>query len=158
MKLTLSNRQDTPTEAAGEGLNVDVTPIMNLMIVLIPILISMTVFTHYSIHSFYLPSNAADATEDESRVQLKTTVVVRDTALLVTLGDRVIDSLAVQNGVYETARLRSAVEKARAMSDDSLKAVVSVGDAVVLDRFVTIMDLCRDAGFEDLGLSAAEGG
>lgn len=156
MKLSFSNRHNTPSEEAGQVIDIDVTPIMNMLVVLIPILISMAVFTHYSVHKFFLPSNAGSSQlQDQGPVKLKTTVLVDKEYLLVAVGGEQIDSLPMRNDEYNEGGLLGALALGREQSDDSTKVVVSIRDDVEFESAVEIMDYCRSAGFEHVGLSSA---
>lgn len=158
MRLSSSNRNNTPSEEAGEVLDVDVTPIMNMLVVLIPILISMAVFTHYSVHKFFLPSNAGSSlSQDQGPVKLKTTVLVDEEYLLVAVGGEQVDSLPRMQKSYNEEGLLLALARGRAQADDTAKVVISVRDNVEFESAVTIMDYCRSAGFENVGLSSAPG-
>lgn len=158
MKLRFSDRRKIPSEAAGASIDLDVTPIMNLMIVLIPLLVSMTVFTHYSIHDFYLPSNVADTTPSESEITFNSTVVITTDRLYVTLGSQKLDSLSYDGFVLDTAAFISALGRARKRSETPERVIVSAADAAEFDRIVSVMDICRDAGFENIGLSSFQAG
>ncbi len=154
MKLSSSSRHNTPSEEAGEVIDIDVTPVMNMLVVLIPILISMTVFTQYAVHKFYLPPNAgAGLNQQQGPVKRKTTVVVAPEYVLVTLGADQLDSLALDRTTLP--RFQAALETSRKQADDSTKVIVSVRDSVAFENVVEVMDLCRSVGFHDVGLSAA---
>lgn len=156
MRLSFSNRHNTPSEEAGQVIDIDVTPIMNMLVVLIPILISMAVFTHYSVHKFFLPSNAgSNLSQDQGPVKLKTTVLVDSDYLLIAVGGEQVDSLQRGEGGYREEDLLQALAKGRAQSDDTAKVVISVRDKVEFESAVEVMDYCRSAGFANVGLSSA---
>lgn len=156
MKLSFSKRHDTPSETADQVIDIDVTPIMNMLVVLIPILVSMAVFSHYAVHRFYLPSNAGNAIEEnKGPVKLKTTLLVDNDYMLVAVGGDQVDSLPVGGGRFDTKRLTQALLRGRQMSHDSTKVIISVRDQVLFENTVDLMDLCRNVGFENIGLSSA---
>lgn len=132
--------------------DVDVKPVMNMFIILIPFLVSMAVFSHIAIHQFYLPPNAANS-DKVGKVELKSTVVIDTNYVLVTVGSDMLDSLSTQD--FDRTRLIKSLANAREMSGDKEKAVVSAKDAVVFDWVVKIMDICRESGFSQTGLSSA---
>ncbi len=156
MKLTVSNRHAIPSESVEENIDIDVTPIMNMFVVLIPFLVSMAVFTHLSVHQFYLPSEAgANLDQSDGPVKLKTTVILSETAILVTVGGETVDSLPLIADAYQFDSLPSVLIKARDISGDKEKSVVSVKDKVPFKHVVSVMDLCREAGFSGVGLASA---
>jgi len=156
VKLTVSNRHAVPSEALEEAMDIDVTPIMNMFVVLIPFLVSMAVFTHLAVHKFTLPSEASSTLDQNSGpVKFKTTVVLTSDAVLVTLGGDQFDSLPVENGAYPFEKLKPALDKARSLAGEPDKSVVSVKDSVAFKHVVDAMDLCRESGFAEVGLTSA---
>ncbi|MBD3418812.1 MAG: hypothetical protein GF398_01720 [Chitinivibrionales bacterium] len=136
--------------------DVDVTPIMNMFIILIPFLVSMAVFTHLSIIELTLPPNVGAGMDDsDGKPRLKLTVVITPEYLALTRGDRMLDSLSVANGDYNYDALYAGLTRYRDSVDIQDEAILAVRDAVKFKYVVRIMDMCRDAGFSRLGLSSA---
>jgi len=156
VKLRVSDRHSVPSETADENLEIDVTPIMNMFVVLIPFLVSMAVFSHLAVHQFNLPSEAgANLNQNDGPVKFKTTVVITENALLVTVGGEQIDSLPTSDGYYPFESLPTALTLARAVSGDRETSVVSVRDKVAFKYVVAVMDICRESGFSSVGLASA---
>ncbi len=145
----------TPSDAVEDTIDIDVTPIMNMFIILIPFLVSVAVFTHMSILDFSLPPNVnASMAGDDEKPKLKLTVVVDTGFIAVTLGDRMLDSLSSgDSGVYEILRKRLIRHKPGIQESD--RVVVASRDAVRFQNVVRVMDVCKAAGFEHVGLSSA---
>ena len=134
-----------------ENCDIDVKPVMNMFIILIPFLVSMAVFSNIAIHQFYLPPAAA--ADMEGRVQLRTTVVIDTSYFLLTLGAQILDSISVED--FDRDRLINSLMVARETADDTEKVIVSVRDDVLFDWVVRIMDICMESGFSQTGLSSA---
>ncbi len=154
---SLLNRMRTPSEAAGADIDIDVTPVMNMFVILIPFLVSMAVFTHVSILEFSLPPNVgAGMDSSEGKPKLKTTIVVAPSFLAITLGENLLDSIPVQpNGEYQLGRLETLLGARRENMDIQDEAIVAVRDAVRFKHVVAVMDRVREVGFEKVGLSSA---
>ena len=135
-----------------DNFDVDVKPVMNMFIILIPFLVSMAVFNHFAIHEFYLPPDAAKS-DRQGKIELRSTVVIDTDYILVTLGSDTVDSLSIED--FDRQRLISSLVSAREISDDKEKAIVSARDDVLFDWVVRVMDICRESGFEQTGLSSA---
>jgi len=134
--------------------DIDVTPIMNMFVVLIPFLVSMAVFAHFTVHNFSLPSNAADTQDIQTgEVTLKTTLVLEPTYLLVTLGGEEKDSLRYSDDWRNT--LPAILATVKSQATDTNSAIISVSDDIPFEWVVKAMDYCKAAGFEDIGLSEA---
>ena len=143
-----SDATDTP--------DIDVTPVMNMFIILIPFLVSMAVFTHLSVLHFTLPSNAGSGrASDNTKPKLKLTVVIAEEYLAVTRGELMLDSLASIKGNYDLVQLTQRLARHRSDEEQSDEAVVAVRNSIEFDHVVQIMDICRNAGFTKIGLSNA---
>ncbi len=134
--------------------DVDVTPVMNVLVILFPFLLSLAVFTHFSIIKFSLPPNVgASLDQSNGSPKLKLTVVSAPTFTAITLGSSMLDSIPA--GKDEYSRLSSALEKHRATAEFKDQVIVAVRDKTDMQRVVSVMDRCRGAGFSDVALSSA---
>ncbi|MBN1759119.1 MAG: biopolymer transporter ExbD [Chitinispirillaceae bacterium] len=135
---------------------IDVTPIMNMFIILIPFLVSMAVFTHLAVLHFALPPNSGNGLSTrEGKPKLKLTVIVAETYCAVTRGEFMLDSLVKIDGSYDLQRLAVSLARFRTGTDLSDEAIVAVRNSIEFDHVVQIMDICRAAGFSKIGLSSA---
>ena len=156
MNLAFSKRNPAPSEVASETIDIDVTPVMNMFIILIPFLVSVAVFTHLTIIEFSLPPNVGMGLDtSEGKPKLKMTVVVTSGYLAITHGDAMLDSIPVVNGEYDYTLLSQKLSIHRKEIDIKNEVIVAVRDAIRFKYVVKVMDRCRDAGFEKVGLSSA---
>jgi biopolymer transport protein ExbD len=142
--------------AAVETADVDVTPIMNMFIILIPFLVSMAVFTHLSVLHFTLPPNAGTGlSEPDTKPKLKLTIVVAGEYLAITHGEEMLDSIGRYDGSYDLTTFTSRLLFHHNRSGISEEAVIAVRDEIEFRHVIKIMDICRDNGFIRIGLSNA---
>ncbi|MDO5575826.1 MAG: biopolymer transporter ExbD [Fibrobacter sp.] len=135
----------------------DVTPVMNMFIILIPFLVSMAVFTHLSIIEFSLPPNAVPSMNSSLQNQSsKLTVRIGNDYIGIVIDGQILDSIPVENGVYPFAELaeRLTFHKRNTIVNEEL--IVAATDSVPIEQVVRVMDFGRDAGFMKIGLSVAE--
>ena len=145
----------SPSEVA-EAIDIDVTPVMNMFIILIPFLVSMAVFTHLAIIEFSLPPNVGTGLDDsKGKPKLKLTVVVTPEYLAITHGENMLDSIPMADGVYDMAALAQKLGAHREKVEEKNEIIVAVRDVVRFKNAVKVMDLCRDNGFKKIGLSSA---
>jgi biopolymer transport protein ExbD len=156
MSLKFRKRLRTPSEAASALFDIDVTPMMNVLIILIPYLISMAVFTHLAMIDFSLPPNVGTGLDAAGgNPVLKLTVVVTPGYVNLTRGETVLDSIPAVNGQYPYDTLRQKIATQRAAVEVKDEVVVASRDGIRCKNLVRIMDCCREAGFSRLGLSSA---
>lgn len=146
----------TPSEMARNVIDIDVTPVMNMFVILIPFLVSMAVFTHVSIIEFSLPPNVgAGLSRSAGKPKLKLTVVVAPEYLAVTLGENMLDSIPNSDMGYDYGLFLEKLFSRRGEADISDEVIVAVRDEIRIKHIVRVMDRCREAGFAKVGLSSA---
>lgn len=154
--ISFIKQQRTPSDTDETIFDIDVTPIMNMFIILIPFLVSMAVFTHLSIIEFSLPPNVnAGLDPAEGKPTLKVTVVIAPDYLAITYGDSMIDSVARVNNEYDYPVFSERLTAYRLTHDTQDEVIIAVRDEILFKNVVTIMDICRDAGFGKTALSSA---
>lgn len=142
-----------------EAIDVDVTPVMNLFMVLIPFLVSMAVFTQIAVIDFSLPpgqSEAPVASEEESK-ELDISIVVSKQGFRIVGTGKQLDLVPMVKGQYQFDQLRVLL-KAIKFQYPSQKGVVLVLEPDILyDDIVRFMDVCRESQFPEIGLSGEIG-
>jgi biopolymer transport protein ExbD len=141
-----------------EMIELDVTPVMNLFMVLIPFLVSMAVFTHIAVIDFSLPPAASSEAGGESQSkELDISIVVTQTGFRIVGTGKKLELVEKVRGQYQFDQLRVLL-KAIKFQYPSQSSVVLVLDADVLyDDIVKFMDVCRESQFPDIGLSGEIG-
>lgn len=144
-----------PSDLA-EAVDLDVTPVMNMFVILIPFLVSMAVFTHFSILEFSLPPNVGTGLDiSNGKPKLKLTVVLTRDYLAVTCGENMLDSIPLVRGEYNYPALQESLAAHRNATENQSEAVVAVRDGVRFKHVVTVMDRVKEKGFTRIGLSSA---
>jgi biopolymer transport protein ExbD len=137
-----------------ESFDLDVTPFMNLFIVLIPFLVSMAVFTHIAVVDFSLPpaqSENGDAAEETKELDISI-VITTEGYRIVGTGNK-LDIVQKDRGQYQYEQLRVLL-KAIKFQYPSQKSIVLVLESDILyDDIIKFMDICRESQFPDVGLS-----
>jgi biopolymer transport protein ExbD len=136
-----------------ESLDLDVTPFMNIMMLFIPFLSAMAVFTHVAIVEFSLPpAQITGATTGENK-ELDISIVITDDGFRIVGTGKKLDIITKVRGDYQFEQLR-ALLKAIKFEYPSQKSVVLVmAPDVLYDDIIRFMDTCRESQFPDIGLS-----
>lgn len=136
-----------------ESIDLDMTPVMNLFMVLIPFLMSMAVFTQLAIIEFSLPPAQTEGEAAESTKELDISIVVTDNGFRIVGTGKKLDLIPKVRGKYQVEKLRTLL-KAIKFQYPSQKSVVLVFDGNTLyDDIIKFMDVCRESQFPDIGLS-----
>lgn len=136
-----------------ESFDLDITPMMNIFMILVPFLVSMAVFTQIAIVEFSLPPASAPGEGAEQTKELDISVVVTSGGFQIVGTGRKLDMIPKIQGEYQFTQLR-ALLKAIKFQYPSQKSVILVFDGEVLyDDIIKFMDACRESQFPDIGLS-----
>jgi biopolymer transport protein ExbD len=139
---------------SGEAADVDVTPMMNVLMILLPVLISMAVFTKIAMIQFSVPPNVGThLNSDNGKPKLKMTVIVGKNFYAITYGETMLDSIESNDNAESV--LSGRIASHRITFDIQDEAIVAVRDNVDFQRMVRVMDICRENGFEKIGISGA---
>lgn len=157
MSFLAGARQARPSSSAPDEVDLDLTPIMNLFIILVPSLVSIAVFVHVAVIRADLPPNAAGAA-GPGKADLKVTLTILPSAFTLSVGEILLDSLPKTGGIYDFKALASSLARERDKAKNRDDLVVAVEDGVIFDDVVAAMDAGRSAGFSKLGLAGGAGG
>lgn len=136
-----------------EMVDLDVTPVMNLFMVLIPFLVSMAVFTHIAAIDFSLPPAQTETGDGEPSKELDISIVITTNGFRIVGTGKKLDLIPRLKGQYQFEQLRVLL-KAIKFQYPSQKSVVLVLESdVIYDDIIKFMDICRESQFPDIGLS-----
>ena len=124
--------------------HLEITAFINLIVVLVPFLLSTAVFTRLSVIDLTLPAQNASALEHVTADNLQLEVVVRAEALEV--GDRtggLIERIAATPTGPDVRALGRLVQQIKTRFPDKLDATVLAEPNTSYDTLVQVMDAVR---------------
>ncbi len=126
-----------------EAADLDVTPFMNLMIVLVPVLLLSMVFTQTTVIDLNFPSGeGAEAAFDPDAVHLE--VVVKGDTLVVADGrGGKIKTLPKVDGQFDFAELSLVMQELKRRMPEKQDITVLLEEETDYQTLVTIMDTVR---------------
>lgn len=140
-----------------ESTGLDVTAFINLIVVLVPFLLSTAVFTRMSVLDLSLPAQSTGALEQLSAEKLNLEIVIRADAIEV--GDRIGGLIQriprTQSGHYDIAALATLALAIKEKFPDKTDATVLPEPNVPYDVLVQVMDSLR-AGRQVQGAKVVE--
>ncbi len=142
-----------PSKAVEET-ELNIVPVMNTFLILIPFLVSMAVFAHVAIIPVNLPPDAGMG-KGAGKKDLKLTVAVARDGFRLALGEELLDSLGLKGETFDYEGLRASLARIRPNLQQQDQAIVAVSDGIVFDQVVQIMDAAREGGFPKIGLSGS---
>jgi biopolymer transport protein ExbD len=126
-----------------EAADLDVTPFMNLMIVLVPVLLLSMVFTHTTVIELNFPAaSAADGEFDPEAVHLE--VIVQDEVLIVADGrGGTIKALPKIEGAHDFEQLSLVMQEIKRRMPDKRDVTLLLESETHYQTLVSVMDKVR---------------
>jgi biopolymer transport protein ExbD len=144
----------------SEVMDIDVSSYLNVFLALLPMLITMAVFTQIAVIDFSLPPAAepgAAAQNPQDMKDLDISIVVTPAGFRIVGTGKQLDLVPTERGTYQFEKLRAFL-KAIKFQYPSQKSVILVLDGEILyDDIVKFMDVCRECQFPDIALSGEIG-
>ncbi len=131
-----------------ESTDLDLTPMMNLMVVLAPFLLITAVFTRLSILEIYLPPPASAElmsslpSPDE---QLVLTISITEKGLVVRNGTRIISLVQPTSNGHDLQSLSAVLQQVKARFPGVDNAIILSKPEIPYDQLVQVMDASRVA-------------
>ncbi len=127
-----------------EAAHLEITAFINLIVVLVPFLLSTAVFTRLSVIDLSLPAQASEKLEKLTANNLQLEIVVRPEALEV--GDRIgglIQRIPATTAGPDLKALQALVQQIKTKFPDKTDATVLAQPDTSYDTLVQVMDAVR---------------
>ncbi len=146
------------SKALLEPINLDLTPIMNMMLILIPLLVTMAVFTQISVIQFSLPSEEGESLPGEEITprppgDVDITLVVTESGFQIIGEGKKMDPIPKNRGAFDFPILKRYLEKLRQEYPLTETIVLLVDPAVGYEDLIGTMDICRESRYTNVALS-----
>ncbi len=120
----------------------NITPFMNLMVVLVPFLLLMAVFTSLSVVKLALPGDQIDKQDKEPPIQLEV-VLRKDRIDIQDRGSDLLGQYAIKNGKDDYVALQAKLIQIKIQFPDVKAASILAEDDVDYGRIIETMDKVR---------------
>ncbi len=150
-------RQTIGKERRIEDSDVNITPIMNVFVILIPFLLLSASFVKIAIIDFSLPSTeqAANAAVNPADLKGLTVLVVtiKDTGLEVKTSKKKLPFVPKKNGKYDLKTLAKRLGEVKKKYPKLEDVIITPSETIRYETIVHVMDTCREAGFPNFSIS-----
>ncbi|KEF32088.1 hypothetical protein D777_00722 [Marinobacter nitratireducens] len=122
--------------------DLDITPFMNLMIVLVPVLLLNMVFAHTSVLELNFPTGESSSQETEEDLQIQ--VVILDNRLFIADNKGgAIKDIPAREGQYDFAMLKDVMKELKRRVPEKRDVVIMPSGGTSYQTLVTVMDTVR---------------
>lgn len=133
------------------------TPMMNMLIILISFLVTMVVFTHLAVIKFSLPPGQGNAAADTSTApkgaEVDITVLVSEEGYRIIGEGRKLDPIPKNKGQYDLPTLGKYLQKLKEEFATAETVVLLIDTSVIYQDVISTMDQCRESKFPKILLS-----
>ncbi len=154
LKRSLQNKQKWRTDEA----DVDITPVMNIFLILIPFLLLTAVFVKVAILDLSLPDLENRAGESAVKKDIPESVVLN--FLFIRKGELELKSpnlsfpkLPKTQSGYSWQQLQEQLQRTKNKYPQSEDIIISPDAEIKYQTIITVMDHCREAGFPNISIS-----
>ncbi len=148
--------------SGGAPIDLDMTPMMNMLIILISFLVTMVVFTQLAVIKFNLPPSQGGAGEEakadssdtkEKGPDVDITVVISESGFQVIGEGRKLDPIPKSSKGYDYPQLGMFMKKLKEEYPTSDNVVLLIDSNIVYQDIITSMDVMREQKFPNILLS-----
>lgn len=141
----------------GEAIDLDMTPMMNMLIILISFLVTMVVFTHLAVIKFSLPSSEAGSggapADSAAQEDVDITLVFSESGFQIVGEGKKLDPIPKGASGFDFGRLGDSMRDLRKEYPLAQSVVMLIDTSILYQDIVTAMDVCRDHRFPNILLS-----
>ena len=143
---------------AGDGDDLQMTPIMNVFLILVPFLLLTASFVKIAILEMSLPSLSQQATPQpvtpEQHKQLVLNMLaIRQNGFELKSPTFNFPFIAKKDEQYDLEQLKANLQQIKNKFPDSEDVVIQPEDAIKYDVMIKVMDRCRESGFPNISIS-----
>ncbi|MBD3383696.1 hypothetical protein GF407_02115 [candidate division KSB1 bacterium] len=154
LKRALQNKQKWRTDEA----DVDITPVMNIFLILIPFLLLTAVFVKVAILDLSLPNlESRDSRSTINKKQPESVVLnflfIRTDELELKSPKLSFPKLSKTESGYDWQQLQQQLQRTKQQYPESEDIIISPENEIKYQTIITVMDQCREAGFPNISIS-----
>ncbi|NOY76810.1 MAG: biopolymer transporter ExbD [Calditrichaeota bacterium] len=150
-------RRTIGKERRSEDADVNITPIMNVFVILIPFLLLTASFVKIAIIDFSLPSaeqSSANTINANDLKELTVLVVSIDKkGFQVKTSEKKLPFVKKINGKFDYAGLKNRLNWVKKKYPKLEDVIISPDATIKYDTIVKVMDTCRETGFPNFSIS-----
>jgi len=137
-----------------EADDLNITPVMNIFLILVPFLLLTAVFVRISIIEFSLPSSdtTTEANQDKTP-PVVTILTIRDSGFELKSKDISNTPITKKNAQFDYQLLVEQLRKVKERYARTQDIIIVPDAQIKYDVIIQVMDRCRENGFPNISIS-----
>lgn len=136
--------------------DVNITPVMNLFLVLVPFLLLTAVFVRIAVLELSLPSLSQKSQKPQADPQKPVVVIllaITQKGFELKVPAMRFEPIPLKEDEYQFDQLRRNLDKIKQRYPETEEITIQPADDVLYEIIVKVMDACREAGFPNIAIS-----
>lgn len=148
-------RKASGRERSKEPDDLNITPIMNIFLILVPFLLLTAVFVQISIHEFSLPTGETSEQQAEpEKKPVVTLLTITESGFQLKTQGKNFPDIPKDSNDYDYASLVAALDEVRSMHTGAEDIILAPASSIKYEIIIRVMDRCRENGFLNISISA----
>lgn len=148
-------RKASGREKSHQPDELNITPIMNIFLILVPFLLLTAVFVRISIHEFSLPTGEDTANrEAPQKKPVVTLLSITENGFQLKTQGKSFPDIPKSDDDYDYASLVAALSEVRSMHAEAEDIILAPASSIKYKIIIQVMDRCRENGFLNISISA----
>ena len=135
--------------------DVNITPVMNLFLVLVPFLLLTTEFVRIAVLELSLPSQS-QLSKQQNKSQKPPILIllaINENGFEIKAPKMSFDKIPKSANKFAFKRLANELKKIKARYGDTEEITIQPDEVIMYETIVDVMDACRDNGFPNISVS-----
>ncbi|HNT66584.1 MAG TPA: biopolymer transporter ExbD [bacterium] len=153
--MNLKNAIETRRRDRQES-DLDLTPVMNIFLILIPFLLLTAVFVKIAVLELSLPNlerQGAVAQQQERKTVVLNFLFIKETGFEVRSPDLKLPAIPKTAEGYDWSTLSDQLKAAKSKYPDSEDIIIAPVNSITYETIISVMDRCRESGFTNISIS-----
>ncbi|MFQ5633402.1 MAG: ExbD/TolR family protein, partial [bacterium] len=135
--------------------DVNITPVMNLFLVLVPFLLLTTEFVRIAVLELSLPSlnESSSPQQLSSKSHILILLAIDESGFEIKAPNMPFEKIPMRERKFQFDRLAQELKKIKARYGDTEEITIQPEETILYDTIVDVMDTCRDNGFPNISVS-----
>ena len=140
------------------GDDIEMTPIMNLFLILVPFLLVAAEFVNIAVLDMSLPqlntnANVTQTTTELPKQSILSTLEIDDNGMQVNSPTFTFPTIKKSAGGYDYNALKAQLAQIKQKFPEAADMVIAPQDQIKYDIVIQVMDRCREQGFPNISIS-----
>lgn len=148
-------RQTIGKSRRSSDADINITPVMNIFVILIPFLLLTATFVKIAIIDLSLPTLEMNTGKNQNEIKDLTVLVIsiKSEGFEIKTSENNYPSISKSNGHYDYDKLDSKLKEIKELFPKLEDVIITPAAEVLYQDIVNVLDHCREIGFPNYSIS-----